>query len=799
MESNAKIEPQHIESNESQDVERKSTAEVLLAPGANDNGIAREVTLLLQHFFNRTDVVGRAAALGSKPAPQGLGSAEQLASVVKGHVAGVHRIGSYTPAPDGSTRWLCFDCDGAGHSSPLEDPAGVAVRLHQRLAGLKVTSYIERSGGGHGYHVWVLLATPTPAKVVREFGLLMAEAIGAKLADGTPADVRGNRGFEVFPKSGKVADAGVGSMVYLPCWGAAANGGGRFYRVGARGELDAFEPDSFQLVSGEHLAQLVERYNVATAAKEKMSGAGHKVTPAPEQAVPQKPKREKGPAWEEWRRAALAKLPLESVYGEWLTGKAGNGYLECRDPFSPTGDRSPSAGVADGTDHLERGTLHSFRDGRNFSVFDVMIQTGKAKDFHSAAKMVGDLTGLAPPGQSRTFWKDFGDEALLEICAPVLDQQFALLRAGDGTERVFAVNARREVTLLLDEAPLHQAVYDLLKAKYGILPGEGVESRAITIWRRETEKLWQEPEPFAFAGDELTFKRFDSAPTEGPFAAWQEFLSRLSDPDAFMAFVWSCFEKQNRSRQYVWLRGDGQDGKSVVLGTLAEVFGPAAMALTNGHLKHAGQFLNSAIYGKRMVVYSDCKDPKFGMREFVRNWTSGDPVPVEFKHQTPFMAVLRVKLFVASNPQPDLTSQVADTSRMILIEVAPTETKDDPTWAARLKAELPAFLWACREVYQALCPKHGNIPIAETTKELLEDATVAFEETSHDIFDVYFEVAPGEKVAAKVVANILESKGMSNDQKGDFKAFLERKHGVKYARTGEGRWYVGMRAKPRLG
>lgn len=94
------------------------------------------------------------------------------------------------------------------------------------------------------------------------------------------------------------------------------------------------------------------------------------------------------------RAAVVASFPLESVYGEFLTGRTrGDGWLECRDPLSPSGDRSPSAGVADGSGTAERGRFHSFRDGRNLSVFDFLIEQGRARNS-------GDAFGLLECGPS---------------------------------------------------------------------------------------------------------------------------------------------------------------------------------------------------------------------------------------------------------------------------------------------------------------------------------------------------------------------------------------------------------------
>lgn len=412
-------------------------------------------------------------------------------------------------------------------------------------------------------------------------------------------------------------------------------------------------------------------------------------------------------------------------------------------------------------------------------------------------KMVLHL-GVARSGQGKTSaWVDFNDSDMLEVCVPLLDRDFRLLVDPNGVERVFQVNHRHEATLQQANTNLQKLLHDGLKAKFGAIPPSRLLDASIALWRKEAVRLPGEPEPFCFAGDErLCFKRFDWEPTEAPFSAWEEFLSRLTDREAFMAFVWSCFEKGNRSRQYLWLRGEGQDGKSKVLGVLLEVFGQAGAAINNTHVEKGGQFFFSSLYGKRLVVYPDCKNSKFGMKEIVRNCTSGDPVPIEFKGETPFTAVLRTKLFVASNPKPEFTSQAADRSRIIYIEVAESEEKDDPTWEDRLKTELPGFLWACKRIYESACPHHGDIPLSAQTRGLLDEATMAFEEQFHDIFDGNFKEAPGESTSAKFVLKVLREHSLNNDRISDFKAWVERAHRVKYRPTKTGRLYEGMALLP---
>ncbi len=105
-------------------------------------------------------------------------------------------------------------------------------------------------------------------------------------------------------------------------------------------------------------------------------------------------------AWSRWRSDAIAALPLDRVYGDLLTGKASEGWLQCRDPDSPSGDQTPSAGVADGSGEAERGAFHSFRTGETESVFDVLIRTGRATSFRAACDLVAELSGVSIPEQA---------------------------------------------------------------------------------------------------------------------------------------------------------------------------------------------------------------------------------------------------------------------------------------------------------------------------------------------------------------------------------------------------------------
>lgn len=315
-----------------------------------------------------------------------------------GVVRGRFRVGSYCPGLGDTTRWLCIDFDGPGHADPLADPQGTAVATLAAFQIAGLPAYLERSGSGmgwHGWHLWCFFDPPLPAAKARELGYALAPR-NAPIADrpGVLADPRHARGIEVFPKQDKLRGGGrkgLGTPVWLPWWSAAPEGGNVFYHQREDGELERYVPDELAAA----VPEAIERVVAGAPARRAVSGALRERRPL------KPPRQDPGPEdtqWAAWRRRALAELPLEPIYGPWLTGNAaGVGWLECRDPDSSTGDQRPSASVADGTGEAERGTFHSFISGTTLSVFDFLIAHGGVVDFREARQRVAEVSGVPPP------------------------------------------------------------------------------------------------------------------------------------------------------------------------------------------------------------------------------------------------------------------------------------------------------------------------------------------------------------------------------------------------------------------
>ena len=231
---------------------------------SDKQNVHRLIDLLRFHFFSRTHKVAAKMPWG-KPHP--IEGGNNLDGLLVAHVlgeggpkgkarygnrkgstkveAGHYRIGSYTPDEQGLTRWLCLDFDGgAEHSDSLADPQGAVIAAHRACTTLGLPSYVERSGGGKGFHLWVLFAEPVPAKDARRLGMAIAPK-DAPLIAGSYADARRACGIEVFPKQDKIKKkTGYGNLVWLPWWSEASDGANEFHRL----EGDRLVPDRKSVV-----------------------------------------------------------------------------------------------------------------------------------------------------------------------------------------------------------------------------------------------------------------------------------------------------------------------------------------------------------------------------------------------------------------------------------------------------------------------------------------------------------------------------------------------------------------------
>jgi P4 family phage/plasmid primase-like protien len=189
--------------------------------------------ILKQLLAHRGSVVA-VSRINGLPIPQAATSDDTRDDLVDKHLSGELRLGAYTTIPGASlVRWGCFDLDGSGHAdkNALQDPDAACDALEAKLLGQKIPVIRERSGGGGGWHLWVVFDRLVAARDVRDWMREQLRGLDVKTRAGAQLDPDYPKGIEIFPKQDVVNEGDHGNLVWLPAWGQAPDK--NLYRDGA--------------------------------------------------------------------------------------------------------------------------------------------------------------------------------------------------------------------------------------------------------------------------------------------------------------------------------------------------------------------------------------------------------------------------------------------------------------------------------------------------------------------------------------------------------------------------------------
>lgn len=211
--------------------------------------------------------------------------------------------------------------------------------------------------------------------------------------------------------------------------------------------------------------------------------------------------------------------------------------------------------------------------------------------------------------------------------------------------------------------------------------------------------------------------------------AWINLRFSPADGDLFRAYVCSIFDVSNHSRQALWLTDNGQTGKTTVLNAISEALGRQAVAtISSNDLNSA--FVGSLVYGKRLLIVGDNKNPKLIQSGVIHNILGGDVMNVEFKGQTSFPSPMHCRMLIASNILPDIdTSAAHEKSRVLILQLVENKklTREqtlsfiqggnEAQLTTQIADEIDAFVDKYQDLYNSICPSHGNLLLSPEADE----------------------------------------------------------------------------------
>lgn len=318
---------------------------------------------------------------------------------------------------------------------------------------------------------------------------------------------------------------------------------------------------------------------------------------------------------------------------------------------------------------------------------------------------------------------------------------------------------------------------------------------------RECAKLWEaevsdspKPRAFGFRGDDFDcFHRmeFDLDLKKTfhedikPTPIWNELMGRTHNSYAMKAFYGSLLIEESYLQQYLYVFGDGGDGKGAMIRAIKRLFGAAAYSKQRGPRiedKHYGVSFNN----KRLVAFTDSRDPSVVRADYVMALTGDDGLEVEPKREAGYNIPPYCKLIFLSNKWPKLDNQASEIRRIILCWVDPRPAGpdglmvDDPVgYEASLWAEMGDFLKQCLNAYHEQCPRHGMIPQSDEAKAKVRSLTVGLQNDSfQEFFEDNFVISPGSFVTVKTFNERVRREIKESPKRTLFKEWLLTTHKI---------------------
>lgn len=183
---------------------------------------------------------------------------------------------------------------------------------------------------------------------------------------------------------------------------------------------------------------------------------------------------------------------------------------------------------------------------------------------------------------------------------------------------------------------------------------------------------------------------------------WLKFLDESTGGDTeLVRFLrqWCgyCLTGDTREHALVFVHGDGGNGKSVFLNTVAYILSDYATTasmdtfVASRNDRHPTDL--AMLRGARLVTASETEEGRAWAESRIKQMTGGDPITARFMRQDFFTFQPQFKLFIVGNHQPALHSvDTAARRRFNIVPFTRKPARPDRELEAKLRGEAPAIL-----------------------------------------------------------------------------------------------------------
>lgn len=365
---------------------------------------------------------------------------------------------------------------------------------------------------------------------------------------------------------------------------------------------------------------------------------------------------------------------------------------------------------------------------------------------------------------------------------PPFPARFFLYEEAPGVKQILEEIAPGEVELTQAERVIHELVHYATRSLPEAFHWTYRECReCFDFWfaitkaiSKPRDVLWQDEEGMCFR--RLPWKRVHEP--FGDDSLFREMFMRTTNAEALMAWIGSLFDYEASRQQYIWLYGEGGNGKGALLRFLAKAFG-RAYGSKNAPSPNDLHW-SSGLIGKRLIGFPDCNSGAFPASGLFKSLTGDDPVDINPKYKAPFTAHLNCKFIFLSNELPRLSSEKADMRRAIFCEMGPidalTTDEEMTTYEQRLWAQGGVFLNNCIQKYLDTPGARSRIP---TDTAQLESIVSINEEDFEVFFEQHFELNEAHSVEPARMQECLRNSHWARKEQIKFTHWMMRTYGVK--------------------
>jgi len=355
-----------------------------------------------------------------------------------------------------------------------------------------------------------------------------------------------------------------------------------------------------------------------------------------------------------------------------------------------------------------------------------------------------------------------------------------------------------------------ESLVEAFGTELGLRPQEATEIAA--LWEASATVIpYDKIEPVRFKSDDegYCWARLDFDPVPGEYPHFKELMRRTLNREYVEAWIGSLFVSKASRQNYLWLHGDGGQGKSSLARFLSDIFQGAYRSEMVPSTSEK-RFWTSGIVGARLVVFTDCNEAGFVTSSLFKTCTGDDKVKIEGKHETPLSIDLICKFMFISNKDPILSGSKANVRRLIYSEIKPLPQSKKLIAPSRYRAllweERAAFIHACIEAYYRVFKDHSDLSASQTAElHGMEDVIDESENIYSDIFSNHFDIVPYDEEAPnqskersnfRDIRAILKGYKFKQYQCREFINFCVRQHDcIRKGKSGTIRYLYGLKIR----